>query len=52
MAEYVAKLSFTCLVADTLNTMMSLPKLIALILLSPVVFKQTKEFVSQSASTP
>ena len=31
------------LVADTLNAMMALPNLIALILLSPVVFKLTKE---------
>jgi len=31
------------LVADTLNAMMALPNLIALVLLSPVVFKLTKE---------
>lgn len=31
------------LVADTLNAMMALPNLIALLLLSPVVFKLTKE---------
>ena len=32
------------LVADTLNAMMALPNLIALILLSPVVFKLTQEY--------
>ncbi len=31
------------LVADTLNALMAIPNLIALILLSPVVFKLTKE---------
>ncbi|MFN3581169.1 MAG: alanine/glycine:cation symporter family protein [Pseudomonas sp.] len=32
------------LVADTLNAMMAIPNLIALLLLSPVVFKLTKEY--------
>ena len=32
------------LIADTLNAMMALPNLIALLLLSPVVFKLTKEY--------
>lgn len=36
-------LDFIWLVADTLNALMALPNLIALILLSPVVFKLTKE---------
>jgi AGCS family alanine or glycine:cation symporter len=36
-------LGFVWLVADTLNAMMALPNLIALMLLSPVVFKLTKE---------
>ncbi len=40
----VAKLSFIWLVADTLNALMALPNLIALLLLSPVVFKLTKEY--------
>ena len=40
----VAHLDFAWLVADTLNAMMALPNLIALLLLSPVVFKVTKEF--------
>jgi AGCS family alanine or glycine:cation symporter len=35
------------LVADTLNAMMALPNLIALIFLSPVVFKLTKEHFEQ-----
>lgn len=37
-------LGFVWLVADTLNAMMALPNLIALVLLSPVVFKLTKEY--------
>ncbi len=40
----VAKLDFIWLVADTLNALMALPNLIALLLLSPVVFKLTKEY--------
>ncbi|WP_144778501.1 alanine/glycine:cation symporter family protein [Marinobacter maritimus] len=32
------------LIADTLNAMMALPNLVALLLLSPVVFKLTKEY--------
>ncbi len=39
-----AELKFTWLVADTLNALMALPNLIALLLLSPVVFKLTKEY--------
>jgi AGCS family alanine or glycine:cation symporter len=38
------KLEFVWLVADTLNGLMALPNLIALILLSPVVFKLTREY--------
>jgi len=37
-------LNFMWLVADTLNALMALPNLIALLLLSPVVFKVTREF--------
>ena len=40
-----ASLDFMWLVADTLNALMAIPNLIALILLSPVVFKLTKEHV-------
>jgi AGCS family alanine or glycine:cation symporter len=36
-------LGFVWLVADTLNAMMALPNLIALLLLSPVVFRLTRE---------
>ncbi len=38
------KLSFVWLLADTLNAMMAIPNLIALALLSPIVFKITKDF--------
>ena len=40
-------LKFTWLVADTLNALMALPNLIALLLLSPVVFNLTKEYFSE-----
>ena len=33
--------------SDALNGLMAIPNLIALILLSPVVFKLTKEYFSQ-----
>ena len=38
------KLKFVWLLADTLNAMMAIPNLIGLLLLSPVVFKVTKEY--------
>ena len=38
------KLGFVWLLADTLNAMMAIPNLIALIVLSPDVFAITKEF--------
>ncbi len=38
------KLGYMWLLADTLNAMMALPNLIALLLLSPVIFKVTKEY--------
>ena len=41
-----ANLDFIWLVADTLNAMMAIPNLIALILLSPVVFKLTRDYFS------
>ena len=40
-------LDFIWLVADTLNAAMAIPNLIALALLSPVVFKLTKEYFEQ-----
>ncbi|MBL4712047.1 MAG: sodium:alanine symporter family protein [Gammaproteobacteria bacterium] len=42
-----ANLDFIWLVADTLNALMAIPNLIALILLSPVVFKLTKEYFNK-----
>ncbi len=42
-----ASLDFIWLVADTLNALMAIPNLIALVLLSPVVFKLTKEHFQQ-----
>ena len=38
------QLDFVWLLADTLNAMMALPNLIALALLSPLVFKMTRAF--------
>ena len=40
-----ANLEFIWLVADTLNALMAIPNLVALILLSPVVFQLTREHV-------
>jgi AGCS family alanine or glycine:cation symporter len=40
-------LDFVWLVADTLNAMMAIPNLVALALLSPVVFKLTREYFSR-----
>lgn len=40
-------LEFIWLLADTLNAMMAIPNLIALALLSPVVFRLTKEYFAQ-----
>ncbi|MBD2859219.1 sodium:alanine symporter family protein [Spongiibacter sp. KMU-158] len=42
----LAKLGFVWLLADTLNALMAIPNLIALLLLSPVVFKLTRERLS------
>jgi AGCS family alanine or glycine:cation symporter len=42
-----SSLSFVWLLADTLNAMMAVPNLIALALLSPVVFKLTKEYFAK-----
>lgn len=43
----ISNLDFMWLVADTLNALMAIPNLIALILLSPVVFKLTKEHFNE-----
>ncbi|WP_025820773.1 alanine/glycine:cation symporter family protein [Shewanella marina] len=40
----ISSLDFIWLLADTLNAMMAIPNLIALILLSPVVFALTKQY--------
>ncbi|WP_281647438.1 sodium:alanine symporter family protein [Parendozoicomonas sp. Alg238-R29] len=47
-AGAVLSLDFIWLVADTLNAMMALPNLIALVLLSPVVFKLAREYFSRN----
>jgi AGCS family alanine or glycine:cation symporter len=44
-------LGFVWLLADTLNAMMAIPNLIALILLSPVVFKLTQEFMASGGAS-
>ncbi len=41
------KLDFVWLMADTMNALMAMPNLIALVILSPVVFKLTREYFSQ-----
>lgn len=46
-----ADLGFIWLLADTLNAMMAIPNLIALILLSPVVFKLTKAFFATNEAS-
>src|SRR5690554_8054158 len=40
----MANLGFIWLMADTFNAMMAIPNLIALALLSPVVFKLTRDY--------
>jgi alanine or glycine:cation symporter, AGCS family len=40
-------LDFVWLVADTLNALMALPNLVALVLLSPVVFKLTRDYFAR-----
>lgn len=44
-----AKLGFIWLVADTLNALMALPNLLALLLLSPVVFTLTRDYFRNGA---
>jgi alanine or glycine:cation symporter, AGCS family len=46
----VTQLSFVWLVADTLNAFMAIPNLIALLLLSPVITRLTREFFAQPAT--
>jgi len=47
-AGAMVKLAFGWLFADTLNALMAIPNLIALILLGPVVFRLTKEYFERS----
>jgi len=47
----IANLGFIWLLADTLNALMAIPNLIALILLSPVVFKLTREFFASNGAS-
>ena len=42
-------LGYIWLLADTLNAMMAIPNLIALALLSPIIFKATKEYLAAKA---
>ena len=46
-AGAMGKLTIIWLLADVLNGLMAIPNLIALALLSPVIFKVTKNFLSQ-----
>lgn len=46
----VSSLELIWLLADTLNAMMAIPNLIALVLLSPVVFKLSKEYFQTEVS--
>lgn len=47
----IASLDFIWLLADTLNAFMAIPNLIALALLSPVVFKLTREFFDSNGES-
>ena len=47
----MANLGFIWLLADTLNALMAIPNLIALILLSPVVFRVTREFFASGGAS-
>ncbi|MFT5033841.1 MAG: AGCS family alanine or glycine:cation symporter [Bacteroidia bacterium] len=44
-----ADLEFIWLLADTLNALMAIPNLIALLLLSPIVFKLTRDYFRESS---
>ena len=46
-----ADLGFIWLLADTLNAMMAIPNLIALVLLSPIVFAVTREFFASGGQS-
>ncbi|WP_083004490.1 alanine/glycine:cation symporter family protein [Halomonas sp. GT] len=48
----IAQLGFIWLMADTFNAMMAIPNLIALALLSPVVFKLTRDYFAGKEVLP
>ena len=50
LAGAVGNLGLIWLIADTLNAMMALPNLIALLVLSPVVFRLTREYLARGSS--
>ncbi|MBE9563479.1 MAG: alanine:cation symporter family protein, partial [Proteobacteria bacterium] len=45
----ISNLETIWLIADTLNALMAIPNLIALILLSPIIFKLTKDYFASKA---
>jgi AGCS family alanine or glycine:cation symporter len=48
----IGQLDFIWLLADTLNALMAIPNLIALLLLSPVVFQVTRDYFTQGLMSP
>ncbi len=48
----LATLDFIWLLADTLNALMAIPNLIALILLSPVVFRLSRNYFAKRTAAP
>ena len=48
----LATLDFIWLLADTLNALMAIPNLIALILLSPVVFRLSRNYFAKRVAAP
>ncbi|MBH9306834.1 sodium:alanine symporter family protein [Pseudomonas aeruginosa] len=46
----MTQLDFAWLVADTLNALLAIPNLLALLLLSPVVFRLTREYFAKARS--
>lgn len=46
------ELNLAWLIADTLNALMALPNLVALLLLSPVVFRLTREHLKTDGTSP
>mgnify|MGYP000521841361 CR=1 FL=1 len=48
----IGSLEFIWLLADTMNALMAIPNLIAIALLSPVVFKLTREYFKENGAAP